>query len=64
MAAKCTTILMAKIVLKLSKEEMLNILEGTGWKIEKFINSGSSAYVAIIGKEGLFEKLNHRPDSM
>ncbi|MDP2909336.1 MAG: methyltransferase domain-containing protein [Nanoarchaeota archaeon] len=36
--------------LLVSKEEMRNILKGTGWKIKKFINSKKSSYIAIIGK--------------
>jgi len=34
-----------------SKEEMKEILTGTGWKAKEFIDSGNSAYVAIIEKE-------------
>lgn len=34
-----------------SKEEMKNILLGTGWKAEKFIGSRDSLYVAVIRKE-------------
>lgn len=37
--------------LLVSKNEMMNILKGTGWKVKKFINSGSSPYVAIIEKK-------------
>lgn len=36
--------------LLVSKEEMRNILKGTGWKIKKFINSKKSSYIAIIEK--------------
>jgi SAM-dependent methyltransferase len=36
--------------LLISQKEMKEILEGTGWKIKKFINSKSSSYVAIIEK--------------
>lgn len=35
-----------------SKKEMEEILEGTGWKIKKFIDSDNSEYVAIIEKKG------------
>jgi len=34
-----------------SKEEMTEILKGTGWKTKKFIDSTSSPYVAIIQKQ-------------
>ena len=34
-----------------SKEEMREILKGTGWKAKKFIDSSSSPYVAIIQKQ-------------
>ena len=33
-----------------SKEEMKEILEGTGWKAREFIDSGDSSYIAIIEK--------------
>lgn len=33
-----------------SKDEMRAILEGTGWRIEKFIDSKTSKYIAIIRK--------------
>jgi hypothetical protein len=33
-----------------SKKEMEEILKGTGWKIREFIDSGNSAYVAVIEK--------------
>jgi hypothetical protein len=33
-----------------SKEEMKEILNGTGWKIKEFIDSGDAQYVAIIEK--------------
>jgi len=33
-----------------SKDEMKEILRGTGWKIRQFIDSKNSQYVAIIGK--------------
>jgi len=36
--------------LLVSKEEMENILEGTGWKVNKFIESEGSVYIAIIDK--------------
>ena len=36
--------------LMVSKEEMENILEGTGWEINKYIESDGSSYVAIIDK--------------
>lgn len=36
--------------LMVSKEEMENILEGTGWKVNEFIESDGSVYIAIIDK--------------
>ena len=36
--------------LMVSREEMTNILDGTGWKIVKFIDSDNAEYIAIIGK--------------
>jgi len=36
--------------LMVSKEEMKEILDGTGWKIKEFIGSGNSDYLAIIEK--------------
>jgi len=38
-------------LLIVSKEEMKQILKGTGWIIQKFIDSGGSIYIAIIEKE-------------
>ena len=37
--------------LLVSKSEMKEILEGTGWKINNFIDSISSSYIAIIEKD-------------
>ncbi len=37
--------------LLVSKEEMQKILDGTGWRVERFIDSDSSPYVAVIEKE-------------
>ena len=34
-----------------SKKEMEEIIEGTGWKIKKFIDSDGSEYIAVIEKE-------------
>ncbi|MFC2014867.1 hypothetical protein ACFLUP_02620 [Chloroflexota bacterium] len=34
-----------------SKEEMVDILQGTGWKVSKFIEFESSMYIAIIDKK-------------
>jgi len=34
-----------------SKKEMEEILQGTGWKIKGFIDSDDSAYIAVIEKE-------------
>jgi len=36
--------------LMVSKEEMKEILKGTGWKVKEFIDSEGSQYIAIIGK--------------
>ncbi len=36
--------------LMVSKDEMKDILKGTGWKVKEFIDSGSSQYIAIIEK--------------
>jgi len=33
-----------------SKEEMTQILDGTGWRIQRFIDSGTSAYAVLIEK--------------
>ncbi len=33
-----------------SKREMKKILQGTGWKVKRFINSAGSVYIAIIEK--------------
>jgi SAM-dependent methyltransferase len=37
--------------LMVSREEMENILDGTGWQVEKYIDSGNSLYIAIITKK-------------
>ncbi len=37
--------------LLVSREEMEEILEGTGWKVKQFIDSSSSPYIAIIQKQ-------------
>jgi SAM-dependent methyltransferase len=37
--------------LMVSKEEMENILDGTDWKISKFIDSEGPSYIAIIDKK-------------
>ncbi len=37
--------------LMVSKEEMREILRGTGWKVERFIDSEDSSYIATISKE-------------
>ena len=34
-----------------SKDEMKEILEGTGWEIRRFIDSGSAQYIAVIQKQ-------------
>jgi len=34
-----------------SREEMEEILKGTGWKIKEFVDSDGSAYIAVIEKE-------------
>lgn len=53
--------------LLVSKEEMREILAGTGWKVDKFINGGESTYVAILKKRGampeeLRTRESHKPD--
>ncbi len=40
--------------LLVSKKEMNNILQGTGWRIRKFIDSGNYMYIALIEKESWF----------
>lgn len=37
--------------LMVSKKELKHILEGTGWKVSRFIDSDGSQYIAIIEKE-------------
>lgn len=37
--------------LLVSKDQMKDILKGTGWKVRKFIDSDKSIYIAIIEKE-------------
>jgi hypothetical protein len=37
--------------LMVSKDEMENILDGTDWEINKFIDSQISVYIAIIDKK-------------
>ena len=37
--------------LLVSKDEMKQILEGTGWEIKKFIDSNNAQYIAIIQKQ-------------
>jgi hypothetical protein len=34
-----------------SKAEMERILTGTGWKVERYLDSGNSFYIAVIVKE-------------
>ena len=34
--------------LMVSKEEMKQVLEGTGWKVDKFIDSKGASYAAVI----------------
>jgi SAM-dependent methyltransferase len=38
--------------LMVSREEMKDILSGTGWKVQKFFDSDNSMYTAVIRKEG------------
>jgi SAM-dependent methyltransferase len=40
-----------------SKEEMKEILKGTGWNVREFIDSGDSSYIAIIEKEISLKRL-------
>ena len=37
-------------LLRVSKEEMKDILKDTGWTVKEFIDSGGPAYTAILGK--------------
>ena len=37
--------------LLVSKEEMKEILKGTGWRVKKFVDSSESQYIAIIEKK-------------
>lgn len=37
--------------LLVSKDQMKDILKGTGWKVRKFIDSDKSIYIAVIEKE-------------
>ncbi len=37
--------------LMVSKREMKSILQGTGWRIKKFIDSKNSSYIALIERE-------------
>jgi len=43
-----------------SKNEMNDILKDTGWKVQKFIDSDSSSYIAIIKKIYTFENKNQK----
>lgn len=36
--------------LMVSKKEMKEILNGTGWKVKEFLDSEGAQYIAIIGK--------------
>lgn len=38
--------------LLVSPEEMKEILQGTGWQVERFLSEGGSDYIAVIGKVG------------
>lgn len=38
--------------LLVSKDEMQNVLDGTGWQVKSFLDSDDPMYVAIIEKEG------------
>ncbi|MCW4049998.1 MAG: hypothetical protein NWE89_09720 [Candidatus Bathyarchaeota archaeon] len=37
--------------LLVSKEEMKGLLQGSGWKVSKFIDSDISEYIAILEKQ-------------
>ena len=39
-----------------SKNEMKRILEGTGWRIKRFINSENTVYIGIIEKTSEFRR--------
>ena len=34
-----------------SRKEMRDILQGTGWQVKQFIDSPGSTYIAVIEKE-------------
>ncbi len=36
--------------LLVSKEEMRRIVQGTGWRVTRFIDSGSPSYIGVIEK--------------
>ena len=36
--------------LMVSKEEMENILDGTDWRVNKYVESSGSQYIAVIDK--------------
>lgn len=38
--------------LLVSKDEMQNVLDGTGWQVKSFLDSDDPMYVAIIEKGG------------
>jgi SAM-dependent methyltransferase len=39
--------------LMVSRDEMMDLLEGTGWEVKTFLGEGQSLYIAIIGKRGV-----------
>lgn len=45
--------------LLVSKEEMKEILRGTGWEVKEFIDSQDSQYIAIIGKKTVNQKIKN-----
>ena len=38
--------------LLVSRKEMEDLLEGTGWRVARYLSSGGSTYAAVIGREG------------
>ena len=33
-----------------SKEEMVQIVDGTGWHVEEFLDSGRAGYIGVLSK--------------
>jgi hypothetical protein len=50
--------------LMVSRDEMQSILEGTGWRVVKFLDSAGPAYVGILEKRGgpVIHPINSKED--